>query len=214
VQVLLLDDEALVLDHHPYRDRHLILAVLTRHSGVQRGVLRRARGGKAPPAAAAQILSLVQVSLFQRPHAELATFRHLDPVISSYPLAAELGRSAAGAVVAELLFTFCPPGEPAERSFRLGVAALESLLAGTNPNLVVAYTEYWVLALGGVLPSPNEVGPSQTDEEAAFLAACRSRPVAEVAAPVPSRVARWLDRRVREEAERPLRALAFLRRHV
>ena len=188
--------------------------MLTRHSGVQRGVLRRARGGKAPPAAAAQILSLVQVSLFQRPHAELATFRHLDLVTSSYPLAAELGRSAAGAVVAELLFTFCPPGEPAERSFRLGVAALESLLAGTNPNLVVAYTEYWVLALGGVLPSPDDMGPSLTDEEAAFLADCRSHPVAEVAAPVPSRVARWLDRRVREEAERPLRALTFLRRHA
>ena len=51
--VVFVADDALVLDHHPYRDRHLILAVLTRGSGVQRGVLRRARGGKTPPAAAA-----------------------------------------------------------------------------------------------------------------------------------------------------------------
>ena len=42
-----IEDQALVLDHHPFGDRHLVLAVLTHRSGVQRGILRRARGGKA-----------------------------------------------------------------------------------------------------------------------------------------------------------------------
>jgi DNA repair protein RecO len=212
--VTLLDDDALVLDHHPFRDRHLILAVLTHRYGVHRGVLRRARGGKAPPAAAAQILSRVQVSLYQRPFAELANFRHLDLVTSSYPLSSDLERSAAGAVVAELLLTFSPPAEPAERSFRLGVAALESLLAGAEPALIVSYTEFWVLALGGVFPSFESLVPALSDEEAAFLASCRCDPVAKISDEVPSGIAGWLDRRVREEAHRPLRALEFFRKHT
>ena len=101
VAVPTIEDEALVLDHYPFGDRHLVLTVLTHHTGVQRGVLRRARGGKAPAAAAAQIMSLVHVDLYQRPEAELATYRHLDLVTSSFPLTRELGKSAAAAVVAE-----------------------------------------------------------------------------------------------------------------
>jgi len=212
--VVFVDDDALVLDHHPFRDRHLILAVLTRGSGVQRGVLRRARGGKTPPAAAAQILSLVHLSLVQRPHAELATFENLELVTSSYTLARDLQKSAASAVVAELLLTFCPPAEPAERAFRLGVAALEALLTGLDTDLVIAYTEYWMLALGGVLPPPENAPTPLTDSEKAFLTICRSHPLAAIGTAVPSAIGGWLDRLVREEAERPLRALTFLRRYT
>ncbi|MFV2071539.1 MAG: DNA repair protein RecO [Thermoanaerobaculales bacterium] len=210
----ILDDEALVLDHYPLGDRHLILAVLTRRSGTQRGVLRNARGGKAPAAAAAQILSLVRVSLYQRPHADLATFRHLDLVRSSYPLAADLRGSAASAVVAELLLTYCPPAEPEERFFRLGAAALDGLLADADPDLVVAYTEFWVLALGGVLPAPDETASAIGKTGFNFLGVCRNAPIGNIHVPVPARVAGWLDRRVRDEAERPLRALDFFRRHT
>jgi len=209
--VAIIDDDALVLDHHPFRDRHQVLAVLTRHNGVQRGILRRARGGKAPPAGAAQILSRVQVSLYQKPSAELATFRHIDLVTSSYPLASNLERSAAAAVVAELLLTFCPPGEEAERMFRLGGAALDSLLGGTDAGLVVAYSEFWTLVLGGVFPSPEMIGADLDRSDAEFLAACRRQPVTDVPPPVPPGVAGWLDRSVREAAGRPLRALSFLR---
>lgn len=208
----IIDDEALVLDHHPFRDRHLILAVLTKEGGVVRGVLRQARGGKAPPAAAAQILSHVHVSLFFRPHAELATFRTIESVTSSFPLAADIERSAASAVVAELLFTYCPEGEPAERSFRLGVAALTALLEGVRHETVVAYVQYWVLALGGVFPASESDTTSLNSRDITFLSACRHHPVSDIEAPPPSSTTAWLDTRVREEAERPLRALKFLRR--
>jgi len=209
--VAIIDDEALVLDHHPFRDRHLILAVLSRHHGVQRGVLRRARGGKAPPAAAAQILSRIQVSLYQKANAELATFRHIDLLTSSYPLASDLARSPAAAVVAELLLTFCPPGEPVERSFRLGVSCLDALLEGKAPDTVVSYAEYWSLALGGVLPPPETSMAAVGRRGQAFLASCRQRPVREAPSAVPQDAAGWLDQRVRDEAERPMRALSFYR---
>ncbi len=209
-----IDDDALVLDHHPYRDRHLILAVLTRSNGVQRGVLRRARGGKTPLAGAAQVLSHVHVELFQRPHADLVDFRQLELVTSSFPLARDLATSAAGSVVAELLATYCPPGEPAERSFRLGVAALAALLSGRPATVVVAYVQYWTLALGGILADAEDIVGLVGRSDVEFLARCRRQSVADIAGPVPSGAARWLDQRVREEAERPLRALTFFRSMV
>jgi hypothetical protein len=206
-----IEDEALVLDHYPFGDRHLVLTVLTRRAGAQRGVLRRARGGKAPAAAAAQIMSLVHVDLFQRPEAELATYRHIDLVTSSFPLTRELGRSAAAAVVAELLLTFCPPAEPSERSFRLGVSCLEALLAEIPADTVVAYAEFWVLTLGGVLPPGSEISEALGENGAAQLAGYRLNKVTEVSGSTLPTVSRWLDQLVREEAERPLRALSFYR---
>lgn len=211
MRVPVIEDEALVLDHHPFGDRHLVLTVLTSRSGVQRGVLRRARGGKAPVAAAAQIMSLVHVDLFQRPHAELATYRHLDLVRSSFPLTREFGRSAAAAVVAELLLTFCPPAEPSERAFRLGVSCLEALLGEVPADTVIAYTEFWILTLGGVLPPASEIMEALGEEGAAQLANYRSHKATEVSGNALPAASRWLDRLVREEAERPLRALSFYR---
>jgi DNA repair protein RecO len=208
-----IEDEALVLDHHPFGDRHLVLTVLTRRAGVQRGVLRRARGGKAPAAAAAQIMSLVHLGLFQKPEAELATFRHLDLVTSSYPLTRELDRSAAAAVVSELLITYCPPAEPSERAFRLGVSCLEALLEGTPADTVVAYSEFWILALGGILPPTTTIADTLDKDGAGLLAAFRNKAVKDVPTTATQTVSRWLDGLVREGAERPLRALTFYRQN-
>jgi hypothetical protein len=188
-----------------------VLTVLTHRSGVQRGVLRRARGGKAPTAAAAQIMSRVHVGLVQKPEAELATFRHLDLVTSSFPLTRELERSAAAAVVAELLFTYCPPAEPSERAFRLGVSCLEALLDDAPSDTVVSYAEFWVLALGGVLPPREFIAESLGRDGAGILASFRTMPVKEIAAAVTPTVSSWLDQRVRDDAERSLRALSFYR---
>ncbi len=195
-----------------YRDRDLLVTVLTPHYGVLRGVLRRARGGKAPQSAITQILSRVHLTAFLGARSELATYRQLDLITSSFPLARDLVRAAASAVVAELLVTFCPLGEPAPRRFRLGSSLLEALLGGTPAATVVAYAEAWMLALGGVLESPEDTALEEPARR--FLQACRATPVAELDLPVPTQLASWLDSRVREEAERPLRALDFFRSEV
>lgn len=207
--VSLIDDDAVVLDSQRYRDRHLLVTLLTGRIGMVRGVLRRARGGKAPQAAAAQVLSLVHVTGAVSKGAELATFRQLDLVTSSYPLATDLERSTAAAVVAELLATFCPLEEPAPRRFRLGVSLLRGLLSGCDPGTAIAYAQFWALALGGVLPTPEDSDWGERENE--FFTACRQSTVTKLPTRVPERVADWLDRRVRSEAERPLRALDFFR---
>ena len=207
----IIEDEALILDHHRFRDRDLVVSMLCRTHGVQRGVLRRARGGRTPAAASTQVLSRVHTTLFQKPAAELATIQSIELEVSSYPIAKELERSAAGAAVAELLTTFCPPAEPMERAFRLGCAALEALLAGAEPNTVVAYVQFWLLLLSGLFPQASDLDDELTSSDAVFLERCRRLPLRDMSAGVPRGVARWLDRMVRSEAERPLRALSFLR---
>ena len=208
----LIDDDALVLDSLPYRDRDLILSLVTPSAGMVRGVLRGARGGKSPTAGSTQILSLVHMIAYHARHAEMATIRQVDLKTSSYPVSSSLEGSAAAAVVSELLTTFCPLSEPAPRRFRLGVAALDALLADVPPSIVVAYVQFWSLALGGVLPPIRESGLDEEDVE--FLLACRTRPLAEISETPPQSTVQWFDRNVRSAAERPLRALDFLRANL
>jgi DNA repair protein RecO len=204
-----IDTEALVLDHQPYRDRHLLLSLLAAETGLVRGILRGARGGKTPRTAAVQILSLVHATGVASRRAELATFHSLEPLRSSYPLATNLERSVAAAVVSELLITFCPEGDPAPRRFRLGVSLLDGLLNGVDPGVGIAYTQFWMLALAGVLPAVEDIPVDAAGRS--FLQECRCRPVAAVGSPVPTETARWLDQRSREEAHRQLKALDFFR---
>jgi len=174
--------------------------------------------------------------------ADLATFRQVALLRSSFPLASSVERAAAAAVVSELLATFCPPAEPAELQFRLGVAGLDGLLEGVEPETAIAYAQAWVLELGGVLPpldrcsacgSPLTAAPRiRGDDDHALCTACappgapeldttsvgwlqrvRRTPVREMSGPVPDPVTRWLDRVERRESERPVRALDFFRRY-
>lgn len=207
------DDDALILDHHPFKDRHLIVSALTPSYGVIRGVLRSARGGKTPLAGSVQILSKIRMSFFRKPQADLATIQRVDLLTSSYPLAGDIRRSTAGAVVAELLQTFCPQEEPAPRRYRLGISALEALLSGCDPDRVVAYAQFWVLQLSGLMPQPGELDGSPSADELAFLIACRRIAVADLDLEVPPAAARRLDSMVRDQAERSLQALSFYRQH-
>ncbi|MCG6964789.1 MAG: DNA repair protein RecO [Acidobacteria bacterium] len=235
-------DDAIVLDTIPYRDRHQIVSVIAREHGVVRGVLRRARGGKAPLAAATQLLSLVRVEVWQGAQAELATFRRVEALRPSFALGSDLARSAAATVVVELILTFCPPGDPLPRQFRLADAAARALLDGRPPAAVVAYVELWVLGLGGVLPpldacsvcgAPLKGGfrsaaadgqplcpscaasglPLVDAASMEFLAACLEHPPDRLTSPPPQAAARWLDRLVRAEAHRHLKALDFFHRY-
>lgn len=234
-------DEALVLDTLNYRDRDLLLSVLTPGHGVIRGVFRRARGGRAPRAAATQLLSQVRCSIHQHTSAELADFQDVNSITSSFGLTTDFNATTAAAAIAELLLTFCPPGEPAPRRYRLGVAILKALLDGVSPDGALAYSQLWSLKLGGFLP-PLEVcstcGVQLTDSAVASelgeglhcpkctpsgrslgtrdLGALRSwtqAPPAAITGDPPAAIRQWLDRTTQDAAERHLKALDFHRRH-
>ncbi len=232
-------DEGVVLDSRNFRDRDLIVAVLTPHHGVVRGVFRRARGGRAPRAAATQVLSHVRCSAFQGPHAEMASFHEFDLIQSSFGLTGDLATSTAAAAVAELFLVFCPPGEPAPKSFRLARAILNALLTGVDPDGAIAYTQLWTLRLGGWLPRLDQCNSCHCDlTNGSFTGAspgllCRSCAGQErglttqdveflcatlttspnLLSQTPSRTMNsWLDSMATKAAETRLRALEFHRR--
>lgn len=235
------EDEALVIDTLNYRDRDLLLSVLTPNRGVIRGVFRRARGGRAPQAAATQLLSQVRFSFYQRETSELADFRDVDPITSSFRLTTDFCATTAAASVAELLLVFCPPGEPAPRRYRLGVAILNALLDGAPPDGALAYTQLWLLKLGGFLPPLeacsscgtrltnsavvsslgeglhcSDCAPSGQvlgrDELNSLRCWIQEAPSAITSNP-PVALKQWLDQTTQDAAERRLKALDFHRRH-
>jgi hypothetical protein len=96
--------------------------------------------------------------------------RQVDLKVSSFPLAGDLERSVAAAVVADADHLL-PQAEPAPRPFRLGVAALNALLGGTAPP-PWSPTQLWILTLSGLMPPLEDCAEIADDLE--FLVACRT----------------------------------------
>ena len=145
-------DEAVVLARYAFRERDLIVTLLTRRGGQVRVLARNARGARSSRAAALEPLATIRVSYFERRHSELATLDEAELVRSAFALAGSTAGWAAGQVVAELALVFCPPGERLEAPYRLVDRCLGALISGTAPLAVVGYAELWLLKLSGVLP--------------------------------------------------------------
>jgi DNA repair protein RecO (recombination protein O) len=156
-------DEAFVLARYPFRERDLVVALLTRGSGQVRMVARRARTLRSSQATAMEPLALIRVEYFERPGAELATLHEASVVRSGFPLAADPPAWAAGQVVAELALTFCQPGQRAEAAFRLVDRCLACLLDRHEPESVAWYAELWFLKLAGVFPELDRCGVCGVD---------------------------------------------------
>ena len=151
-------DEAIVLARSAFRERDLIVTLLTRRGGQIRVLARHVRGARTSRAAALEPLASIRVSYFERAHSELATLDEATLVRSAFALAESPAAWAAGQVLAELALVFCPPGERLEAPYRLLERSVGALLAGAPPLAVVTYAELWLLKLSGVLPELDRCG--------------------------------------------------------
>jgi len=237
------DIECIVLDRRNYRDRDLLLNVLSPDRGSLRGVFRAARGGRAPRAAAAEVLSLVRVRCYKGRNAELFSFRDVEIEISSFPLSTDFLRVSAAAVIAEALAAFCPPEEPAPRRFRLGRAVLDGLLQSMDARTAIAYTWFWLLRFGGLMPEityceacgkaldngvcfgdsfevalcPRCAGSIAQDLDQASLAMLHTwirMPPGPGLQPASAQLYTWMSGRIRILLDRKLKALDFFNRNL
>jgi DNA repair protein RecO (recombination protein O) len=151
-------DEAFVLARYPFRERDLVVALLTRRSGQARIVARRARTLRSSQATAMEPLAQIRVTYFERPGAEMGTLDEAEVVRSAFPLAVMPTAWAAGQVVAELALVYCQPGQRAESAYRLVDRCLTCLLGGHDPEAVAWYAELWFLRLAGVFPELDRCG--------------------------------------------------------
>jgi DNA repair protein RecO len=151
-------DEAFVLARYPFRERDLVVVLLTRGSGQVRIVARRSRSLRSSTATAMEPLAHILVTYFERAGAELATLDEAELVRSAFPLAENPPAWAAGQVVAELALLYCPPGQRAEAAFRLVDRCVACLLDRHEAASVAHYAELWFLKLGGVFPELDRCG--------------------------------------------------------
>jgi DNA repair protein RecO (recombination protein O) len=156
-------DEAFVLTRYPFRERDLVVVLLTRASGQVRIVARRARTLRSSQATAMEPLAHIRVTYFERAGAELATLDEAEVVRSAFPLAGNPPAWAAGQVVCELALLYCPPGQRVEPAFRLVDRCVSCLLDGHEPVSVAHYAELWFLKLGGVFPELDRCGVCGVD---------------------------------------------------
>lgn len=156
-------DEAFVLTRYPFRERDLVVVLLTRGSGQVRIVARRARTLRSSQATAMEPLAHIRVTYFERAGAELATLDEAEVVRSAFPLAGNPPGWAAAQVVAELALLYCPPGQRVEPAFRLVDRCIGCLLDGHEPASVAHYAELWFLKLAGVFPELDRCGVCGVD---------------------------------------------------
>ena len=160
--------EALILRTYKLAEADRIVVFLTRDRGKKRGVAPNARRSLKRFGAALEPLTEVRVAYFEKERRELVGLNYAEPVRS--PLAAA-GPDALSYshYFAELIDEWAAEGDADERLFRLGVSALEALVAGVPVEALARYFECWLLRLQGVYPPDLAV----SDNAAAFLEGAR-----------------------------------------
>ena len=144
--------EAIILNTYPARERDKLVVFLTPEHGKKKGWAYGARSLKSRFGAALEPLAKVRISFVERESDEVVRIESVDLVRSLFPAQQNLVANVAASYIAETVDTFAQSSDPAELIYRLLDKTTEALLDGADPLAVVAYTELWMLRLGGVLP--------------------------------------------------------------
>lgn len=148
--------EAIVLNSYLQRERDKLVVFLSPEIGKFRGWVYGARGPKNRMGASLEPLAKVRVNYAEREGDEIVRVETVDLLRSAFAAQQNLRTTIALSYLAEICDVFAQPEEASELLYRLIDRAIEEIIAGTDPLVVVSYVETWVLKLGGVLPSMTE----------------------------------------------------------
>lgn len=145
--------EAIILHTFPARDRDKMVVFLTPDHGKRKGWAYGARAIKSRFGAALEPLAKVRIGYSERESEEVVRIESVDLVRSLFPAQQNLISSVSATYIAEMVDTFAPANDPAERIYRLLDHTTEALLKGSAPLAVVTYAEIWILRVAGIFPS-------------------------------------------------------------
>jgi DNA repair protein RecO (recombination protein O) len=147
--------EALVLRTYPFHEADLLVTLFTRAEGRIRGVAKAAKRSKRRFGGALEPLTHVVAHWEEKEKQELVRLDSCD-IISS-PLATEVTypRVVALSYVAEVLDQLLPDREPSDEIFRLSLAVVNHLKAGSI-WMPLTYFDLWIVRLIGLLPGLNQ----------------------------------------------------------
>lgn len=148
--------EAIVLNSYLQRERDKLVVFLSPEYGKFRGWVYGARGPKNRMGASLEPLAKVRVHYREKEGDEIVRIETVDLVRSAFGAQQNLRSTVALSYLAEIGDVFGQPEEAAELLYRLLDRGIEALIGRTDPMVVIAYVETWVLRLAGVLPSIGE----------------------------------------------------------
>lgn len=165
---------AFILRTYPLAESHKICVLLTRTSGLIRGVAHGARRLKSRFGASLEPFTEVHLTYYEKEGRELVRVANCDIVRSHFHHASKTENAAALSYITELLCEFLPAHEANERLYRLVIAVLDALAADAQLDSLLRYFEVWLLKLSGFFPDLRECVGCNTEiaaNEGVWLAA-------------------------------------------
>ena len=145
--------ESLILRTYPLKEADLIVSFLTRDQGKLRGVANRARRLKSGYGAGLERLTQAQVTYYAKENRELARIDSCELIRACFT-SVTYDQTVALDYIAEVSEALLPPHEVNERFFRLIVAVVADIEAGTGQSIWkgLTYFTLWAVRLQGFLP--------------------------------------------------------------
>lgn len=144
--------DAFILRTYPLAETHKICVLLTRTSGLIRGVAHGARRMKSRFGASLEPFTEIHVTYFEKEGRELVSINNCDILHSHFHHASRTENAAALSYITELLCEFLPAHDPNERLYRLVMALMQAMDADLDLESLLRYFEVWLLKLSGYFP--------------------------------------------------------------
>ena len=120
--------------------------------GILKGVAKNARKSFRRFGAGLEAFTCCRLQLHEREHQELLRIESADIITQSSRICEDLTRSAAGAVMLELVKELAPVGERNSSAFLLLAHTIQLLNAGEDPSFLLRIFEIKFLSLLGYQP--------------------------------------------------------------
>ncbi len=145
--------DAFVLRTYKLAEADKIAVLLTRQTGLLRGVARGARKMKSRFGASLELFTHISLDYHEQEGRELVSLRQAEIIHSYFHLTCDADTVATLDYLSGLLIEFAPPHQPDEKLFRMVKVCLDTIEATPTQLLnLTLYFEIWLLKLSGFLP--------------------------------------------------------------
>ncbi len=144
--------EAIIIGTMNLGEADKLVTFFSLERGKLKGVAKNARKSFKRFGAGLELFTHCRLLLFEREHQELLRIESSDIIAPAMGICSDLDRTAAGAVMLELVGEFAPEGECNESAFRLFARVLQFLNAGEDPHFLLRVFEIKFLSLLGYQP--------------------------------------------------------------
>lgn len=147
------ESEAIVLRTYPLGEGDRLVSFLSRSEGRIRGVAAGARKPKSRFGASLEPLSHIRIWFYERETRELVRISQCELIEAFVDAQREYNGVVAFSLVAEVVEGILPEREASDAVFRLILAVCRAMGSSGQVGLPIAYFAFWMLRLGGWLPS-------------------------------------------------------------